>query len=65
MSGKAQSASTDRDVYVTPGEAAELLGVCSRTMARWADMGHLPYITTLGGHRRFREADVLALRRRA
>ena len=53
---------TSRDLYLTPGQAAELLGVCSRTVARWADLGHLPFITTLGGHRRFRESDVLALR---
>ena len=52
-----------REAYLTPRQAADLLGVCSRTVTRWADLGHLPYIMTLGGHRRFREADVLALRR--
>lgn len=56
------TSTTARDLYLTPGQAAELLGVCSRTVARWADMGHLPFITTLGGHRRFRESDVIALR---
>ena len=47
-------------------EAAAALGVTSRTVTRWADAGKLAHIRTLGGesgrgHRRFREADVLAL----
>ncbi|MGH9224298.1 MAG: helix-turn-helix domain-containing protein [Acidimicrobiales bacterium] len=62
MSGP-QQPSQARDTYLTPRQAASLLGVCSRTVTRWADLGHLPFITTLGGHRRFRESDVLALRR--
>ena len=49
------------DNYVTPAQAAAMLGVSSRTIGRWAALGHLPYITTLGGHRRFRESDVLRL----
>ena len=47
--------------YVTPAQAAALLGVSSRTIGRWASLGHLPFITTVGGHRRFRESDVLQL----
>ena len=46
------------------GEVARLLGVCVQTVGRWARLGELPHTMTEGGHRRFREADVLALRDR-
>jgi len=58
-----QQPSQAGDTYLTPGQAAALLGVCSRTITRWAVLGHLPFITTVGGHRRFLASDVLALRR--
>ncbi len=44
--------------YVTPGQAAHLLGVSPKTVTRWAQEGRLPCVSTLGGHRRFR-ADVI------
>ena len=44
-----------------PAEVAVLLGVSAKTVSRWADLGALPVIITVGGHRRFRRADVLAL----
>ncbi len=43
---------------LTPAEVADLLGVDTRTVARWARAGRLPALRTLGGHRRFRERDV-------
>jgi excisionase family DNA binding protein len=46
------------------GEAAALLQVTSQTVIRWADAGALPCGRTPGGHRRFREDDVEALRQR-
>lgn len=43
--------------------AAELLGVTDRTVIRWADEGTLPVAyRTAGGHRRFRLADVQAMK---
>lgn len=39
--------------YLSAGQAAAILGVSPKTVSRWADMGHLPCIVTLGGHRRF------------
>ncbi len=39
--------------YLTPGQAAGMLGVSPKTVSRWADAGLLPCIVTLGGHRRF------------
>lgn len=34
------------------GQAAELLGVSTDTVRRWADEGRLPTMRTAGGHRR-------------
>jgi excisionase family DNA binding protein len=48
--------------YLHPREVAQLLCVTARTVSRWADQGRIPHIVTLGGHRRFRRADVLRLR---
>ncbi len=39
--------------YLTAGQAAAILGVSPKTVSRWADLGLLPCIVTLGGHRRF------------
>jgi excisionase family DNA binding protein len=44
--------------HLTPGEAAERLGVHVSTLNRWADAGHLETYRTPGGHRRFRVSDV-------
>jgi excisionase family DNA binding protein len=41
------------DDYLTPAEAAGILGVSPKTVSRWADAGLLRCIVTLGGHRRF------------
>ena len=53
-----------RQVLLTSGEAATVLQVVPRTIARWANDGTLECTRTAGGHRRFREADVRALRTR-
>jgi excisionase family DNA binding protein len=47
-------------VYSAPGwlrtsEVAKILGVSHWTVARWAREGKLPFIMTLGGHRRYSE----------
>jgi excisionase family DNA binding protein len=46
------------DPLLTPGEVAEMFGVDTATVTRWARSGRLPAVRTLGGHRRFREQDV-------
>lgn len=51
-------------VLLTWGEAAAVLQVVPQTIARWANDGTLECTRTAGGHRRFREPDVLALRAR-
>ena len=46
---------------LTPAEVAALFRVDPKTVTRWANAGKLPSIRTLGGHRRYREAEVRAL----
>src|SRR4051794_512616 len=43
---------------LTPAEVAALFRVDPKTVARWAKIGKLSSIRTLGGHRRFRESEV-------
>ena len=47
--------------YLTPGEVARILHVSPKTINRWATDKLIPCIVTLGGHRRFRREDVLAV----
>lgn len=47
------------------GEVALLFQVSRRTVIQWARAGKLPFITTPGGHRRYRARDVRALLERA
>ena len=47
-------ASTADSAYLTPGQAARILGVSPKTVNRWATDGRIPCAMTLGGHRRFR-----------
>jgi len=46
---------------LTPSEVAQIFRVDPKTVTRWAKVGKLSSIRTLGGHRRFREAEVHAL----
>lgn len=39
-------------------EAAELLGVCARTLKNWDDAGKLKAYKTIGGHRRYKMSDL-------
>jgi excisionase family DNA binding protein len=51
----------DAEQLLTPGEVAALFRVDPKTVTRWAQDGRLTCIRTLGGHRRFRAAEVHAL----
>lgn len=42
----------------TPAEVAQRFRVDPKTVTRWAKQGKLTAIRTLGGHRRFRAAEV-------
>ncbi|HMC08523.1 MAG TPA: helix-turn-helix domain-containing protein [Actinomycetota bacterium] len=50
--------------YLLPKEVAALLHVSPKTVARWATQQKLPYVKTLGGHRRFPAGKITALVRR-
>ena len=45
---------------LTPAEVAALFRVDPKTVTRWAQQGKLHSIRTLGGHRRYSEAEVQA-----
>lgn len=45
-----------------PKEAAALLGIDRRTLTRAAQRGRIKAVRTPGGHRRYYEADVAALK---
>lgn len=47
---------------LSPGVAARRLGVQVKTLTRWADDGVIPVQRSKGGHRRYSEDDVEALR---
>lgn len=47
---------------LTPAEVAELFRVDPKTVTRWAKAGLITSIKTPGGHRRYRESVVYALR---
>jgi len=49
------------DRLLTPGEVARLFRVDPKTVNRWANAGRIGSLRTPGGHRRYREAEVLAL----
>jgi excisionase family DNA binding protein len=51
----------DAEPLLTPSEVAAMFRVDPKTVTRWAKAGKLTSIRTLGGHRRYREAEVRAL----
>ena len=55
------SRTPDAEALLTPAEVASMFRVDPKTVTRWAKSGKLTSIRTLGGHRRYREAEVKAL----
>lgn len=47
--------------YLLGGEVAVLLCAAPKTVATWAKQGKLPYLRTLGGHRRYPTGPILEL----
>lgn len=43
---------------LTPAEVAKLFRVHPRTVKRWAEMGKLHSVRTLGGQRRYFESEI-------
>ena len=46
---------------LTPAEIAELFKEHPLTVTRWANQGRIGSVRTLGGHTRYKEAEVLRL----
>jgi excisionase family DNA binding protein len=44
--------------FLRPAELADLLSVSPKTVSRWAKEGKLPFLKTLGGHRRYPAAEI-------
>jgi excisionase family DNA binding protein len=51
-------AATSHPGYLRTAEVADLLHVSPKTVSRWAKEGKLPFLKTLGGHRRYPEAEI-------
>jgi excisionase family DNA binding protein len=47
--------------YLRTAQVAEILYVSPKTVSRWAKEGKLPFLKTLGGHRRYPEAEIREL----
>ena len=47
------------DALLTPAEVAALFRVNPKTVTRWARAGKITAVRTLGGHRRFRAAEIM------
>jgi excisionase family DNA binding protein len=54
---------TTRETYLTAGDVARVLHVSVSTVGRWPREGRLPFLRTLGGHRRCPEPLVAELAR--
>ncbi|RMI30882.1 BldC family transcriptional regulator [Nocardia stercoris] len=52
---------TGQESLLTPGQVAALFHVDPKTVTRWAHAGRLGSLRTPGGHRRFRETEVMQL----
>ena len=52
---------TTQPRYLRTAQVAELLQVSPKTVSRWAQEGRLPYLRTLGGHRRYPDAEIRVL----
>ena len=47
--------------HLRTAEVADLLHVSPKTVSRWAKEGKLPFLRTLGGHRRYPEHEIREL----
>jgi excisionase family DNA binding protein len=54
----AQRKGSEAPSYLLPAEVADILHVSPKTVSRWAKEGKLPFMKTLGGHRRYPEAEI-------
>lgn len=55
------STSSELPTFLSGKQAAALLHVSTATLGRWARASRLPYVRTLGGHRRYPYSAILHL----
>ena len=55
------NASVEAPSYLRTAEVANMLHVSPKTVSRWARQGMLPFMKTLGGHRRYPAAKIREL----
>jgi excisionase family DNA binding protein len=63
MPGNMPAPNQDRGGYLTAQEVAGIFHVGPKTVTRWAKQGKLPFMRTLGGHRRYSAEVIQALAR--
>jgi excisionase family DNA binding protein len=56
-----KSTKIEAPAYLRTAEVADILHVSPKTVSRWAKEGKLPFLKTLGGHRRYPEERIRAL----
>jgi len=54
----AGKAATTAPSYLRTTEVADILQVSPKTVSRWATEGKLPFLKTLGGHRRYPASEI-------
>jgi excisionase family DNA binding protein len=54
-------AAPDLPPHLHTAEVADILHVSPKTVSRWAKDGKLPFLKTLGGHRRYPAAEIRQL----
>jgi excisionase family DNA binding protein len=54
-------ATPELPTYLRAAEVADILQVSPKTVSRWAKEGKLPFLKTLGGHRRYPAAEIYQL----
>lgn len=52
---------TNEGKYLRTADVARLLHVSPKTISRWAKEGKLPFVRTLGGHRRYPEQAIMEI----
>jgi excisionase family DNA binding protein len=60
-STRGTTATVEAPSYLRTAEVADILHVSPKTVSRWAKEGKLPFLKTLGGHRRYPEAEIREL----
>ncbi|HYY80891.1 MAG TPA: helix-turn-helix domain-containing protein [Actinomycetes bacterium] len=61
MAQRKGNARIETPSYLRTAEVADILHVSPKTVSRWAKEGKLPFLKTLGGHRRYPEAKIREL----